>query len=93
LALASGLLVTARVNSPLLRPLNQLWFKFGLLVSRLTTPIVMGLLFFAVVVPTGIVMPLSRKDLLSLTFDPAAPTYWVKRDPVGPRPNSMLNHF
>jgi len=52
LALASGLLVTARVNSPLLRPLNQLWFKFGLLVSRLTTPIVMGLLFFAVVVPT-----------------------------------------
>ncbi|HEU0159569.1 MAG TPA: SxtJ family membrane protein [Hyphomicrobiaceae bacterium] len=93
LALAAGFLVTARVNPPLLRPLNQLWFKFGLLLSRLTTPIVMGLLFFAVVVPTGIVMRLSRKDLLSLKFDPAAPTYWVKRDPVGPPPDSMLNQF
>jgi hypothetical protein len=93
LALASGLLVTARLRPALLQPFNRLWFKFGLLLSRVTTPIVMGVLFFAVIVPTGLIMRFARKDLLSLKFNPAAPSYWIKRDPVGPQPDSMRNQF
>jgi hypothetical protein len=93
LALATGLLVTAHLRPALLRPFNRLWFNFGLLLSRVTTPIVMGVLFFAVIVPTGLVMRFARKDLLSLKFNPAAPSYWIKRDPVGPRPDSMRNQF
>ena len=93
LALASGLAVTTRVRPALLTPFNQLWFKFGLLLSRLTTPIVMAVLFFGVVVPTGLIMRLARKDLLCLKFDPAASSYWIRRDPVGPPPDSMRNQF
>jgi len=53
----------------------------------------MGLLFFAVVVPTGLIVGLGRKDLLFLNFDRDAPSYWVKRDPPGPPRDSMRNQF
>ncbi|MFZ0852399.1 MAG: SxtJ family membrane protein [Hyphomicrobiaceae bacterium] len=92
-ALACAFLALALLRPLLLKPLNRAWFKFGLLLSRITTPLVMGLVFCSVVVPTGLLMRLSRKDLLGLRFDRDASSYWLKRDTTGPPPDSMRNQF
>ena len=91
--LACTFVLIALRRPELLKPLNHGWFNFALGLSRITTPIVMGLLFFAVVVPTGLIMRLCRKDLLCLNFDRDAPSYWVKRDPPGPLRDTMRNQF
>ena len=57
------------VNSKILMPLNRLWFKFGLLLGRFISPLVMGIIFFIVVTPTGIIMRLFKKDLLNLKYN------------------------
>ena len=73
-----------------LKPLNKLWFKIGLLLGKIVSPVVMLLLFFLTVLPTGIIMRLFGKDLLNKKIDRSAPSYWVKRDdPSG----SMRNQF
>ena len=59
-------LILGLLNSRVLTPLNILWFKFGILLGRFISPIVMGLVFFLVVTPTGIIMRLFKKDLLKL---------------------------
>ena len=92
-AAACAFLIIALWRPGLLKPLNRAWFKFGLLLSRITTPLVMGVLYFVVVVPTGLVMRLRGKDLLALRFDSEAPTYWITRDPPGPEPDTMRNQF
>ena len=76
-----------------LRPLNFLWLKFGLLLHRIVNPIVMGFLFFAVITPFGVVMRLAGKDLLSLRRGAAFDSYWVKRDAPGPAPETMSQQF
>ena len=89
-AVALTFLGFALVRPAVLAPLNKLWFRFGLLLGKIVTPIVMLLVFFLTVLPTGIVMRLLGKDLLNRKIDRSAPTYWVKReDPVG----SMRNQF
>jgi len=93
LGLAGVFVVIALRRPALLQPFNHGWFKFALGLSRITTPIVMGLLFFAVVVPTGLIMRLCRKDLMCLHFNRDAPSYWVERDPPGPPRDSMRNQF
>lgn len=93
LALAIGFLSAALLWPSVLAPLNRLWFKFGILLSKITTPIVMGLLFVVAVVPTALVMRLRRKDLLNLRFQPEARSYWILRDPPGPMPETMKNQF
>lgn len=77
-----------------MRPLNVLWFKFGLLLGKIMTPIVMGFLFFVTFVPMGfIVRFIAKKDLLRLKLEPDSASYWIKRDPPGPEPSSMKNQF
>ena len=70
------------INSKLLTPLNKLWFKFGIFLGTIVSPIVMGLVFFSVVTPVGIYMRLLGKDLLKLKTNKEknASTYWIKRD-------------
>ena len=77
----------------LLAPLNRLWTRFSILLSRVTNPIVMGLMYFVVLTPTGLLMRLFGKDLLQRRFDPEATTYWIERDPPGPAPESMEDQF
>ncbi len=72
---------------------NRLWTKFGLLLHNLVSPIALGILFFFVVTPTGLLMRLFGKDPLRLCFDPAADSYWIKRDPPGPAADSLKNQF
>lgn len=77
----------------LLHPANRLWTRFGLLLGKLTNPIVTGLLFFLVVTPIGLLLRLAGKDLLRLRRDPDASSYWIERRPPGPPPESMPQQF
>jgi hypothetical protein len=76
-----------------LRPLNYVWFRFGLLLHRVVSPLVMGAVFFLCVLPIGILMRVARKDLLSLRRDATRDSYWIVRDPYGPDPETMKRQF
>ena len=76
-----------------LAPLNRLWFRFGMLLSRIVSPIVMGILFFVTVTPTGLIMRARGKDLLRQKLDPDAETYWIEVDPEMAAQSSMKNQF
>jgi hypothetical protein len=88
LFLAAALLYPAALN-----PLNRIWLKFGLLLHKVVNPIVMGLLFYGTVLPTGLVMRLLGKDLLRLKRLPEANSYWIVRHPPGPAPETMKDQF
>ena len=68
------------LNSKLLTPLNKLWFKFGILLGSIVSPIVMGIVYFLVVTPIGLFMRLLGKDLLKKDKVKNVSTYWIKRD-------------
>lgn len=93
IAIAAVFLVCAFAAPHLLRPLNNMWFKLGLLLHNIVNPIVMGVLYFGAVVPMGLVIRLLGKDLLQLNFDRAANSYWIKRDAPAPRPGGMTKQF
>jgi len=82
-------LILGLINSEFLTPLNQLWFKVGLLLGKLISPIVMGLVFFIVVTPTGLIMKLLKKDILKLRKN-SSKTYWVERPKIK---SEMKNQF
>tara|TARA_B100000131_G_C17915939_1_gene532370 strand:+ start:338 stop:721 length:384 start_codon:yes stop_codon:yes gene_type:complete len=77
------------INSKLLSPLNILWFKFGLLLGKVLSPVVMGIIFFLVVTPIGIFMRILGKDLLNLKLNKNK-TYWLNKS--GPK-SKMKNQF
>ena len=82
-------LILGLLNSKLLTPLNKIWFKFGILLGKIISPLVMGLIFFFVVTPIGILMRILKKDLLNLKFNKKT-TYWIeKNDPK----SKMKNQF
>jgi Saxitoxin biosynthesis operon protein SxtJ len=91
-ALAAVFLAFALLWSEFLRPLNRLWQKLGLFLSKIASPVVLLLVFFAVVTPVGLLMRALGKDPLRLRRN-ASPTYWVTRQPPGPEPVSMENQF
>ena len=77
-------LILSLMNSKLLTPLNQLWSRFGLLLGNIVAPIVMGLVFFLVVTPIGIVMRIMGKDLIRKKLNKNSKSYWIKREkPIG----------
>ncbi len=82
-------LILGLINSKLLTPLNRLWFKFGLLLGKFISPLIMGIIFFIVVTPIGIIMRLLKKDLLNLKYNKKE-TYWI--DKSGPK-SKMKNQF
>ena len=82
-------LILGLINSKILTPLNRLWFKFGLLLGRFISPLIMGIIFFVVVTPIGIFMRLLKKDLLNLKYNKRE-TYWI--DKSGPK-SKMKNQF
>lgn len=93
LGIAALFLALATLRPAALRPLNRLWLRFGLLLHKVVNPLVLGLLFYATVTPTGLLMRLAGKDPLGRRFDPAASSYWVLRDPPGPAPETMKKQF
>lgn len=90
----AGLFALLALAAPrALRPLNLLWFRFGLLLHAIVNPVIMGLLFFTTVTPIALIMRILGKDPLRLKFDKVATTYWIERDPPGPAPDSMRHQF
>ena len=87
------LLAAALVRPEVLNPLNRLWLRFGLLLHHVVNPIVMALVFFGAVWPTGLVMRWMGRDLLRLKRDPDTASYWIVRQPPGPSPETMKDQF
>ena len=82
-------LILGLINSKLLTPLNKLWFKFGIFLGRIISPIIMGIIFFLVVTPIGFLMRVLRKDVLNLKYNKDK-SYWIKKS--GPK-SKMKNQF
>ena len=72
-------LILGIINSKLLKPLNFIWFKFGLLLGSIISPIVMSIIFFLVVTPTSILLKLFNKDILNLKKNKKKKTYWIEK--------------
>jgi hypothetical protein len=85
--------LTAIAHPSLLHPANRLVNRFAFLINQIMNPVVMGLLFYLIVTPTAIVMRVFGKDSLRLRFDMQAPSYWIRREPPGPSPESMSRQF
>ena len=82
-------LILGIINSKILTPLNKVWFKFGIFLGKIISPIVMGLIFFLVVTPIAFLMRMLKKDLLNLKFSKNN-SYWIeKTDPK----STMKNQF
>ena len=74
-------LILGLINSSILYPLNKIWFKFGILLGKFVSPIVLGVIFFFVVTPIGILMKILGKDLLNLKSNNEK-SYWIKRSKI-----------
>ena len=82
-------LILGLLKSSILSPLNKLWFKFGLLLGSIISPIVMGIVFFIVITPISLIMKILGKDLLNLNKNKNN-TYWIEK--TGPK-SKMKNQF
>ena len=82
-------LVLGLLNSKILNPLNQIWFKFGILLGRIISPLIMAIIFFFVVTPIGLIMRILGKDILNLRYN-TKKTYWIEK--TGPK-SKMKNQF
>ena len=82
-------LILGILNSKILTPLNQVWFKFGILLGRFVSPVVMGVVFFVVVTPTSVIMKVLQKNLLNLKKGNKK-TYWIERSKIK---SKMKNQF
>jgi hypothetical protein len=92
-ALSAASLGCAFVAPQLLRPLNHVWFKFGLLLHHVVNPIVMGALYFGAVVPIGLLLRVLGKDLFPVKFDKTLASYWIVRTPPAPPTGGMTKQF
>ena len=83
-------LILGLLNSKILTPLNKVWFKFGIILGKIISPIIMGIIFFLVVTPIGLIMKILGKDLLKLKYNKKDNTYWIEKN--GPK-SKMKNQF
>jgi hypothetical protein len=92
--IVAGMFFAATLFAPsLLSPFNRGWRRAALLLSGITTPIVMGLLFFAILTPVGVIMRLAGNDPLRLRFERGGSSYWLARTSQGYRQTSMTKQF
>ena len=93
IGLAALFAVLALLAPRLLGPLNWLWKHLGLLLSKVMNPLILGIRFYGVLLPIGLLLRWRGKALLRLKLDPAAPSYWIEREPPGPPPDTMRNQY
>ena len=93
LAIGVALAAAAIITPGMLGPANRLWLKIGLRLQRVVNPLIMGLVFYLAVTPTGVILRLFGKDPLRLKRDPDAESYWIERRPPGPPPDTMPYQF
>ena len=82
-------LILGLFNSKILTPLNRIWFKFGILLGKVISPLIMGIIFFIVVTPIGLLMRLFKKDVLNLKYS-TNNSYWIEKS--GPK-SKMKDQF
>ena len=82
-------LILGLLNSKVLTPLNRIWFKFGIILGKIVSPFVMGVIYFLIVTPIGLIMKLFGKDLLNLKYENKN-SYWIEK--TGPK-SKMKNQF
>ena len=90
LIISSLFLLLGLLNSKILTPLNKLWFRFGLFLGKIISPIIMAVIFFLVVTPIGLLMRFFGKDVLNLKLNKKKSSYWIEK--VGPK-SKMKNQF
>ena len=93
LVLSACLLLCSILLPTLLRPFKIVWFRFGLLLHKVANPLIMAVIFFAVFWPIALYLRLRRTKLLDLSIKKEEKTYWIDRDPPGPKPDSMKDQF
>ena len=89
ISIALIFLVLGLLNSKILAPLNKLWFKFGIFLGKIISPLIMGIIFFLVVTPIGLVMRIFGKDLLNLKYNKNQ-SYWTEKNGTK---SKMKNQF
>jgi Saxitoxin biosynthesis operon protein SxtJ len=90
---AAVMLILALAIPKVLAPLYWAWTKFGLLLHAIVSPVMLAILFYVCIAPVGFLMRLSGKDPLRLRCNADADTYWIKRIPPGPQPETFRNQF
>ena len=83
-------LILGLINSPLLKPLNLIWFKFGLFLGKLIAPIVMGIVYFIVVFPTFLLLKLFKRNYLNIKYEKNMSSYWIN---VKDKSTTMKDQF
>ena len=77
------------LNSKILTPINKVWFRFGLFLGKIISPLIMGIIFFFVVTPIGIFLRIIKKDIINLKFN-SDKSYWIKKSKIK---SKMKNQF
>jgi hypothetical protein len=93
LLVSGAFLLPSVIRPSLLRPLNRLWTRFGLLLHKVTNPVIMLFLYIVAIIPVGLILRAVGKDVLNIKRDSEAKSYWIERDPPGPDPSTMPNQF
>lgn len=94
LTASAAFLLASLAFARVLRPLNAAWMAFGALLHRVVSPIMLGLIYFALMTPVALFFKLKGRDELRRKFEPAAKTYWIARTPPGPDgPGSFPRQF
>ena len=83
-------LILGLLNSKILTPFNKLWMKLGVLLGTIVSPIVMGVVYFGIITPIGLIMKLFGKDVLNLKLDKNKKTYWTLKKKI---PSKMKDQF
>lgn len=93
LALAAATALVTLIRAHWLAPFNRAWMKLAEVLHRVVSPLVLGVIYFGVFTPVGLVMRAFGRDAMCRRFERAAPSYWVRRDPPGPPDDSFRNMF
>jgi hypothetical protein len=93
LAVAGVLLLITWLAPALLTIPKRAWLCVGLVLHRMISPLALGVLFYGVVTPMAVVMRRLGKDSMRRRREPAQASYWIKRDPPGPQPDSLIHQF
>jgi hypothetical protein len=92
LGLGAAFSICALIVPGALAPLNRIWTKFGLVLSRIARPVAMGVLFYGVITPLGFFLRLKGNDPLRM-LRTSSETYWIERQPPGPAAETMTDQF
>ncbi len=91
-SLSAFFALAAIVTPGLLTPLNRLWMAFGMLLGKIVSPVVLGLIFMVLITPVALVSRMLGRDVLQMKKRKVS-SYWTQRDPAGPEPSSFQHQF